>query len=109
MCSLHFKESDYQIERKDSNLTRKYHLSDQVQRKQLRTDAVPSVFQNLPEYYNKTITEQRSESTSFQHRFQTEFDANELAVENFLAADQVASLQELEEKISQDLPKHIFP
>ena len=71
----------------------------------LLPDSVPSNFPGLPQYYNKTIPDRRSESTSREARFQKQNDANEVEVEEFLAADKVSSLQELQEKMENDIPK----
>ena len=66
--------------------------------KKLLPDSVPSNFPGLPQYFNKTIPDRRSESTSREARFQKQNDANEVEVEEFLAADKIFSLQELQEK-----------
>ena len=109
MCSKHFKETEYQIERKDSNKNRK-HDSNRLQRKFLHPDAVPSIFPNLPEHYSKTVPERRSETTSKESRFQRQYEAAELEAEIFLAADKVESLEELEEKLDNEetWPKDIM-
>ena len=106
VCSLHFKASDFQIERKDTQLKyRKDKSRKEVKRKLLLPNSVPSNFPGLPQYYNKTIPDRRSESTSREARFQKQNDANEVEVEEFLAADKVSSLQELQEKTENDIPK----
>ena len=108
MCSLHFKESDFQIKRKDTQLKyRKDKSGNEVKLKILLPDSVPSNFPGLPQYYNKKIPDRRSESTSREAHFQKQNDANEVEVEEFLAADKVSSLQELQEKMENDIPKGI--
>ena len=106
VCSLHFKESDFQINRKDTQLKyRKDKSRNEMKLKVLLPDSVPSNFPGLPQYFNKTIPDRRSESTSREARFQKQNDANEVEVEEFLAADKVSSLQELQEKMENDIPK----
>ena len=111
MCSLHFKEDDFQVESKDKQQRRKVKRdSEQLQRKFLLPDAVPSIFPNLPKYLTKSLPERRSDSTSKENRFKRQYDAVELEAEEFLAADQIVSLQELEEKLDleDNLPKGIL-
>ena len=106
MCSLHFKESDFQIKRKDTQLKyRKDKSGNEVKLKILLPDSVPSNFPGLPQHFNKTIPDRRSESTSREARFQKQNDANEVEVEEFLAADKIFSLHELQEKMENDIPK----
>ena len=106
MCSLHFKESDFQINRKDTQLKyRKDKSRNEMKLKVLLPDSVPSNFPGLPQYFNKTTPDRRSESTSKEARFQKQYDANEVVVEEFLSADKVSSLQELQEKMESEIPK----
>ena len=109
VCSLHFKESDYRViinggkrkERPDGEL---------LQRKELHPGSIPSIFPDLPEYFNKPPPEKRSESTSKESRFKKQFDAVELASAEFLAEDNISSLEQLEEKLckEENLPKDIL-
>ena len=106
VCSLHFKESDFQINRKDTQLKyRKDKSRNEMKFKKLLPDSVPNNFPGLPQYFNKKIPDRRSESTSREARFQKQNDANEVEVEEFLAADKFSSLQELQEKLENDIPK----
>ena len=58
MCSLHFKEDDFQIESKDKKQRRIVEKDkEQLTRKKLLPDAVPSIFPNLPEHFNKSCYE----------------------------------------------------
>ena len=66
---------------------------------------MPSDFPGLPQYFNKKIPDRRSESTSREARFQKQNDANEVEVEEFLAADKFSSLQEIQQKMENDIPK----
>ena len=101
MCSRHFIESDYKVDSKDTNPRRKKNRStDELQRKRLCPDAFPSDFSDLPEYYSKKVPERRSESTSRAARHQKEYEAVELASQEVLDADKVASLEAIEEKLA---------
>ena len=64
MCSLHFKDDNYQIDRKDTNKARKNSKTSQFSAKILLPDAVPTIFPNLPKYLTKDVPEKRSETTS---------------------------------------------
>ena len=109
MCSLHFKESDYQDNSEDKRRKRRKDrsISDDLLRKILNKDAVPSIMPGLPEYYSSSVPERRSESTSTQARFKREYDAAELAAVDFLTADIITSLEDLENrlKLEKGLPK----
>ena len=51
VCSLHFKEEDFQINSKDENKSRKKPLSwdgDKIKQRRLLPDAVPTIFSNSP-------------------------------------------------------------
>jgi len=51
LCSLHFHPSDFQTERTDSNVSRRLSaVSEQPVRRRLKSDAVPSIFANVPDY-----------------------------------------------------------
>ena len=59
MCSLHFKSSDFVQHSTDSNSTRRRdkcagQLGDQLVRRFLKADAVPSVFPNAAKYLSVT-------------------------------------------------------
>ena len=48
VCSLHFSENDFQIHSKDlKNRKKRSHSSDQIQKRILLPDAVPSIFSNF--------------------------------------------------------------
>jgi len=51
LCSLHFKPSDFVETHQDSNKSRQRTRDDEkLQRRHLKTDAVPSVFPSAPDY-----------------------------------------------------------
>ena len=58
VCSLHFKEEDFQINSKDENKSRKKPLSwngDKIKQRRLLPDAVPTIFSNSPLRSRKSI------------------------------------------------------
>lgn len=74
----------------------------------LLPNSVPSHFPGLPKYLNKTVPDRRSESTSKDARFKTQYDANELAVQEYFENDKISSMQELVQKLdSSEIPKII--
>ena len=102
---MHFKDEDFQTESIDTNLSRKERPVGELKKRKLLSHAVPSIFPNLPQHYNKEVPKVRSESTSTASRFQKQYEDNELANEEFLAADKITSLKELVEKLNSDLPE----
>ena len=103
----YFKDSDYRVTSEDKKITiinqRKSRPDGELLlRKELHQDAIPSVFPDLPEYFNKPLPDKRSESTSKESRFKRQFDAVELASTEFLAEDNISSIEELEEKLSKE-------
>jgi hypothetical protein len=68
--------------------------------------AVPSVFPNLHGYLSKAAPKERSETTSSTFRHQQAADALEDQSAEFLAADEMSNLTELQQKLNlQCLPK----
>jgi hypothetical protein len=93
---------------KDSNKYRKSR-PDVLSRKCLLPSAVPSIFPNLPHYFNKSVPAPRSETSTKESRFKKQADALEDASAKFLEADHICSLQELNQKLDrQCLPKGLL-
>ena len=85
VCSLHFREDDYRVESKDKIKARKNKANlDGLKLKLLKADAVPSIFPNLPEYYNIPLPESRSETTTNESRSHRQFEAAEIAADEYL-------------------------
>ena len=100
VCSRHFRESDYRVLTTDTNAPREKKKdlpNDELQKKVLRDDAFPTVFQDLPQYNTKPETERRSETNSVSSRFKRQYDAVEMQVEEFQAKDCITSLEQVEE------------
>ena len=60
------------------------------------------VFKDLPQYYTKKETERRSETNSVSSRFQRQYDAVELQVEEFQAKDRITSLDQVVEMLNNE-------
>ena len=56
----------------------------------------------MPDYYTKPLPGRRSETTSKEARFQRQYEANELIIEEFFAADHINSFEELTEKLETE-------
>jgi hypothetical protein len=70
------------------------------------TAAVPSVFPNLPSYLTKAARNERTETTSSRFRHQQAANALEDQGAEFLAADEVSNLSDLQQKLDLEcLPK----
>lgn len=54
VCSDYFKEDDYQMISKDKNKWRKRD-SIEIQGRHLKSDAIPSIFLNIPSYLSKSL------------------------------------------------------
>jgi hypothetical protein len=63
--------------------------------------AVPSVFPNLPGYLSKAAPKERLESTSSSFRHQQAANALEEQCADFLAADKVSKLSDLQQKLDR--------
>ena len=66
------------------------------------SDATPTIFPNLPKYFNKANPERRSQKSSFQSRFQKEYEATESASQSFLDADKISDFNDLKQKITEE-------
>ena len=104
VCSLHFRESDYRVLTTDTNPRRKKKdfPNGELQKKVLRDDAFPTVFEDLPQYYTKPETARRSETNSASSRHQRQYDAVELQVEEFQAKDCITSLEQVVEMLNNE-------
>ena len=105
VCSLHFQEFDFEVISQDTNTYRK---KKRLQKRRLKPTAVPSIFPNLPSYFNRNVPKPRSDnSSSARHQFV--YDIHEAAAEQFLFDDNVATLNEIEEKLDRScLPTGIL-
>jgi hypothetical protein len=103
ICSLHFDSSDYNTERRDSNIHRKVKEG-QLKYRRLKETAVPHIFPGLPAYLSKKKALPRPDASSSTSRARNDFSRHELEVEKFLSEDLVESFNELQTKIKTDFP-----
>jgi len=93
LCSLHFKQSDFIEERRDSNVQRRKSLDSKLSRRHLKEGVVPSIFPNAPDYLSthSGIPRPTSKATSSSRREQ---EANELdrLEKSFVAEDDISDL-----------------
>ena len=57
LCEQHFVASDYTIERCNNTNEKRKNILGSVIKPRLKPDAVPSVFPNLPSYFNENKTQ----------------------------------------------------
>jgi len=94
LCSLHFKPTDFVEVRRDTNKQRmKGYADNQLVRRYLKDDVVPSVFSNLPSYLTSTQRTPRSSvratASSRRHQEMKQFENLE---ETFMAEDNISQL-----------------
>jgi len=77
ICSLHFADSDFIVQRTDSkDRRRRKHGSELLTYRYLKKDAVPSIFQNVPSYLSTPSAAPRSTAATSTRRL--ELEAEEL-------------------------------
>ena len=64
ICSAHFEEGAYKVEREDSNMRRAENKQNQLLVKVLKNDAIPTIWPNCPAYLTKTSTPKRQSRNS---------------------------------------------
>ena len=69
VCSIHFKDTDFQAERTDKRFNSKKNSGKprpaELQKRLLLQDAVPSIFPNLPKYFTKTVPDRYGNNKRF--------------------------------------------
>lgn len=68
LCSLHFHDSDFVEERRDSNNSRKHKKAaclntNKPLRRYLKPDVVPSIFRNAPSYLSKSSSKRKRKTS----------------------------------------------
>lgn len=105
LCSRHFVDSDFMTCRNDSNRSRSSAKSATPKRRLLKSDAVPSVFTNLPKYLSYD-THRREDPPTAEVRRAAILRDNEEKIHSFLLDDVVSSLSDIFIKLqsSSNLP-----
>ena len=93
LCSLHFTESDFVLQRTDKKERRKRKLDQTLVRRRLKEAVVPSLFPNAPDYCSRKQTMPRSTTlagpSSRQHLEEQKLDQLN---QSFLAEDDITQL-----------------
>lgn len=96
LCSLHFNESDFITSRCDSNITRKRKNTSLRNRRQLKSDSIPSKFENVPSYMtNSSTTRVRNSVSHSDVRRKNQEMRLQIEVDNFIDSDRVNSLNDI--------------
>jgi hypothetical protein len=94
LCSFHFLPSDFVEERRDTNVTRRKSIGSAPRlRRQLKDDAVPSIFPNAPSYLSATKCKRRKtlKATS-SSRHEQQVGQLEQLEQSFVASDDISLL-----------------
>jgi len=94
VCSLHFRPSDFASRRADTNTSRGLQCQDLV-KKILKPDAVPTVYSTLPSYFTKEKPPERSHTTRICARLEADNTRLQQANKKLLEAGKVTTLEEL--------------
>ena len=104
VCSLHFKLGDFITESNDQQNRRKKKRSTIILVKQrLKSDAIPSIFKNLPSYYASKDPPSRSGKAASTSRYKNEAARLEENCVKFLDADKVTNYDEFTKKIVNEV------
>jgi hypothetical protein len=95
MCSLHFTDDDFVVERTDKqDRRRRKNAASHLVNRYLKKDAVPSVFPNAPSYLSSPAPTHRvsAAAATSSGRQQQEAERLETMIEQFNAEDSITSL-----------------
>jgi hypothetical protein len=98
ICSLHFRDSDFASRRADSNTSRGLQRQD-LARKIIKADAVPTVFSLLPTYLTKEKPPERSQMTGSSARLEADNIRLQRANDQVLEVGHITTLEELQFKM----------
>ena len=104
VCSLHFVQTDFKNASSDSNRSRKRIRSEQnLERKVVRPEAVPSVFSSLPSLSIVTPVPRSTIFSSSTSRLNRENNVIINDLELFQSKDAVKSFEELTKKVASEI------
>ncbi len=96
VCSLHFAKQDFVTESQDKNVTRQSTSTDKaLKRKKLKPGVTPTIFPNLPGYFTKEESKERSGNATSATRRKNEESRLQEQITKFINADQLTSLDDL--------------
>ena len=93
-CSRYFKPEDFIEYSVDQQLRHKRRVDQTLTRKQLKPGAVPSVFENFPDYYRCKDVTSRSDLDLASSRHDKNASLLDQKNEKFLQADRLTSFDE---------------
>jgi len=99
LCSLHFLPSDFETERKDSNVARK-KSGGALKSKKLKIGAVPTVFQKRPHYLEyEASTSRDTTKTTAQARTTHDAELAEAEESSFFEQDNIILIDDILERL----------
>ena len=99
LCEKHFEESCFKTERNDIKNDRRKQRKGELQRKELKDDAVPTIWPNCPNHLSKTAPLPRTKLTSSSLRSQLDTDREWERLRKEDERDTFHSLEELDCKL----------
>ena len=109
LCEKHFAESDFILERTDTNDRRKRKKGQDLSNKRLKDDAVPCIWPDIPAHLSKPPPVRTTTSASSDVRRENVTRREEEAENERIAQDTYHSLEELVSKFSQlQLPSNVL-
>ena len=109
VCEKHFNDHDFETTSTDSRESRREsRLSQILQKKRLKSTAIPSVFPECPKYFTKSPTVPRSSNSTADSRRSFENNRIENLIRESIEEDSFDSLDALRSKLS-DSSSHPLP
>ncbi|XP_040575184.1 uncharacterized protein [Lepeophtheirus salmonis] len=108
ICSKHFPKSAFILERRDTNSTRN-KKSGPIQRNKLKSDAIPTIFPDIPKHLQKkTFPERKTTLATSDSRLKQEILRHDSQMEQLSKEDKIENLTDIKKKLSKsNLPKGI--
>ena len=102
LCSLHFRESDFVAESLDTNITRRRIKSSNCTRakRQLKPNAVPSIFPNMPGYFTLEAEERPTGATTSIRQQNVNARFEQMETELF-QEESISTIEDLIEKLPE--------
>ena len=109
LCSLHFKPEDFvenSTDQKSSRLNKKENLK--LVKRRLQKHACPSIFKDMPAYFQSNDAPARSGLSDSKSRHENEAARLEKRCESFLKTDVVENFDDLITKIDEDMNRQEY-